>query len=153
MNEFLVASLRMGSGGRYGHVGTHMPHSQYTYTLVLSCGYPHGRKVRLSRRNKILPANAFVPTRLCGHVGTHMRCCQYTYFRATPPPTPPQGGKGRVRAGSRPPRRVPESGNPGKLAEISGKVEFLEIWEIVPFGVDIADPIGKDFMIFTKPKG
>ena len=32
-------------------------------------------------------------------------------------------------------------------AGISGKLEFLEIWEILQFGVDIAEPIATDFLI------
>ena len=33
------------------------------------------------------------------------------------------------------------------------KMEFLEIWEILPFGVDIADSIFRNSMIFVKHMG
>ena len=43
--------------------------------------------------------------------------------------------------------------DPGARARISGKVEFLEISEILPFGVDIADPFFRNPMIFVKHMG
>ena len=43
--------------------------------------------------------------------------------------------------------------DPEARARISGKVEFLEISEILPFGVDIADPIFTNSMIFVKHMG
>ena len=44
--------------------------------------------------------------------------------------------------------RDPEAG-----ARISRKMEFLEISEILPFGVDIADSIFRNSMIFVKQRG
>ena len=43
--------------------------------------------------------------------------------------------------------------DPEARARISGKVEFLEISEILQFGVDIAEPISKNSMIFIKQRG
>ena len=43
--------------------------------------------------------------------------------------------------------------DPEARARISGKVEFLEISEILQFGVDIAEPIFRNFMIFVKQRG
>ena len=40
--------------------------------------------------------------------------------------------------------------DPEARARIFGKVEFLEIWEILQFGVDIAESIFRNFMIFVK---
>ena len=39
---------------------------------------------------------------------------------------------------------------PEAWARISRKMEFLEIWEILPFGVDIAEQISGNFTIFMK---
>ena len=38
-------------------------------------------------------------------------------------------------------------------ARTSGKVEFLEISEALPFGVDIAEPIFRNSVIFVKQRG
>ena len=43
--------------------------------------------------------------------------------------------------------------DPEARARISGKVEFLEISEILQFGVDIAEPIFRNSMIFVKQRG
>ena len=43
--------------------------------------------------------------------------------------------------------------DPEARARVSGKVEFLEIWEILPFRVDIAEPISKNSMIPIKQMG
>ena len=43
--------------------------------------------------------------------------------------------------------------DPEARARISGKVEFLEISEILQFGVDIAEPIFRNSMIFVKHMG
>ena len=43
--------------------------------------------------------------------------------------------------------------DPEARARISGKYEFLEISEILQFGVDIAEPISRNFMIFIKQRG
>ena len=43
--------------------------------------------------------------------------------------------------------------DPEARARISGKVEFLEISEILPFGVDIADPIFRNSVISVKHMG
>ena len=43
--------------------------------------------------------------------------------------------------------------DPEARARISGKVEFIEIPEILPFGVDIADPISRNSEIPVKHMG
>ena len=43
--------------------------------------------------------------------------------------------------------------DPEARARISGKVEFLEISGILQFGVDIAEPIFRNSMIFVKHRG
>ena len=43
--------------------------------------------------------------------------------------------------------------DPEARARISGKVEFLEISKILQFGVDIAEPIFRNSMIFVKQRG
>ena len=55
-----------------------------------------------------------------------------------------------LRSGLRFRRAGPD---PEARAQISGKVEFLEISEIVPFGVDIADPIFRNSVISVKHMG
>ena len=43
--------------------------------------------------------------------------------------------------------------DPEARARIPGNVEFLEISEILPFGVDIADPIFRNSVISVKHMG